>query len=106
LPDDYPRLTFGHMVDRNQLVWIQCRSCWREVEILAGAMPQRIPHETPFPKIVKFLKCRCGSREISVMPEVYPGGFMGAWSCQWEQSSREIVVAFRWQNVLMKTLSD
>jgi len=91
LPEDYPKLTFGHVVAKDQLIWLQCRSCWREVEISARAMPQRIPHDTWFPDIAKLLRCKCGSREVSVMPEIYPGGFLGEWSRKWSPSSQALV---------------
>ena len=86
--------TFGDSVSSGDLIWIYCRGCLREVEIVARAIPPSIPHSTLFPDIVKYLKCgTCGSKRIWVMPEVYPGGFMGAWSCQWEQSSRALALS-------------
>ncbi len=72
-------LTFGRVVAENQLIWLHCQSCPRGVEILAGAITSGIPPETPFPKITAYLKCsRCGGKDINVMPQIYPGGFLGS----------------------------
>ncbi|MDA7949594.1 MAG: hypothetical protein MPJ78_19235 [Hyphomicrobiaceae bacterium] len=78
---DHQVLTFGRVVAEQQLIWLHCQSCPRGVEILAGALTPGIPSSTPFPEIVRYLKCsRCGGKAIDVMPEIYPGGFLGDYS--------------------------
>jgi len=78
LPKDYKAPTFGDKVAAGELIHIHCRGCARSVEVVARALPPGIPHETPFPAIKRYLRCaRCGGRDISILPEVYPGGFIG-----------------------------
>ncbi len=74
------------------MIWLRCQSCPRGVEILAGAIVPGIPPETPFPKIASYLKCsRCGGRDIDVMPQIYPGGFLGS-HARFGASARALVL--------------
>lgn len=67
-------VTLGELIARDELLWIFCRACAREVEIKARAFVCPLSPETAIPEIAPRMRCRCGSRRVSVRGEVVDGG--------------------------------
>lgn len=64
----------GTLVAEGKTVWCFCRTCGHDRDVPSSSLP--LPHKTPVQEIGKRMICsRCGSREITTWPEVYPGGF-------------------------------
>ena len=56
-----------------KLAWVYCNACGRERDLPPSAIG--LPMDTPVPAAGKRLVCSaCGSRKVTVKPELYPGG--------------------------------
>ena len=68
-------VTLSDLVRDSKLLWVFCRDCGHERDMDPANVP--LPADTPVPDVGKRMKCsECGSRKISTMPELYPGGIV------------------------------
>lgn len=67
-------VTLGELIEKDELLWIFCRACCREVEIAASAFPHPLPSDFPVYKIAPLLRCTCGARQTSIAA---PNGEVG-----------------------------
>ncbi len=59
----------GHaceLIEKDELLWIYCRACCREVEVAASAFPHPLPRDFPVYKIAPLLRCTCGARQARI----------------------------------------
>ena len=61
-------------LDRDgKVAWVYCSACGRERDVPPARLG--LPLETPVPEAGKHLVCSaCGGRNVTVKPELYPGG--------------------------------
>ncbi len=71
---DTPKpVTLADLHRDGKLAWVYCNACGREREVPPDSLG--LPMNTPVPAAGKRLICSaCGGRNVSVKPELYPGG--------------------------------
>jgi len=66
-------LTLSDLYRDGKLAWVYCNTCGRERDVPPANLG--LPMHTPVPQAGKRLVCSaCGGRNVTVKPELYPGG--------------------------------
>ena len=74
MTNDAPNpVTLADLDRDGKLAWVYCNACGRERDVPPATLG--LPMDTPVPNAGKRLVCSaCASRNVTVKPELYPGG--------------------------------